>query len=127
MTIVIDTKWGNEYNGNTKIQKGESMMDTTDYKIITLRLGNWDMQRDIQFKVEPTITAEKIREKYNKCIDTMKKEKIKHSCKEDFIIQYLEQEYGWERLLSNYVIIDRDERFDKIQDSYFSKVYLEEK
>lgn len=102
-------------------------MDTTDYKIITLRLGNWDMKRDIQFKVEPTITAEEIREKYNKCIDIMKKEKIKYSWKEDFIIQYLEQEYGWERLLSDYVIMDKDERFDKIQDSYFSKVYMEEK
>lgn len=104
-------------------------MNELNYKIITLQLGKWDYQRERLFIVESTITAEEIRKKYNKCIAVLKKTKIDKPFQdeEDFILNYLEGEYGWKRIVSDFVIHDKKECFEKIQGKEFNKVYLEER
>lgn len=97
------------------------------YKVIELRLGSWDLQHERLFLVESTITIEEIRKKYNACIDALKKSKVNKSNEEDFVLEYLEREYGWKRVVSDFVIHDKEERFDKIQDAEYNKVFLEEK
>jgi hypothetical protein len=104
-------------------------MELKEYKVIELRLGCWDLQRERLFLVESTITAEEVRKKYNKCIDALKKAKLDKPFhdEEDFVLRYLEEEYGWKRVISDIVIHDKKERYEKIQDKEYQKVYLEEK
>lgn len=104
-------------------------MESSGYKVIELRLGNFDYQRERLFLVESSITEEEVRKKYNKCIDALKKTKLDKPFhdEEDFILAYLEEEYGWKKIVADFVIYDKDERFDKIQDQVYKKVYLEEK
>ncbi|PLS19508.1 hypothetical protein CVD28_03575 [Bacillus sp. M6-12] len=100
-----------------------------DYKVVELKFGSWELQHERHFLVEATLTAEDIRQKYNKCVEALKKDKSEKLFRdsEDFIIEYLESEYGWKYIVSDFVIHDKEERYGKIQDKDFNKVYLEEK
>lgn len=102
-------------------------MEDFSFKVVEVSFGSFDLMEQYLFLVPDITTAEEVRKKYNKCINKLKQNKhlVTPTEKEGFIMEYLQEEYGWKQLAPNFVVTDPCGSYGKIEDEQYEKVSLE--